>query len=219
MSTQSKRIIIVEDHPMVRERLSELIRKEAGMEVCAEAEDAERGVDLIRQFTPDLAIVDITLNGSSGLELVKALRALSLETPVLILSMHDEAVYAHRALRAGASGYIMKSSPSGEIIDAVRKVIAGDIYLSSTMTTNMLRTLTPSGAKKQSTHPLDRLTDREIRVLELIGQGHNSRVISETLKVGVKIVETYRTRIQEKLNFKNTFELQHFAIKWLWECK
>lgn len=219
MSHPMKRVVIVEDHPMVRERLSGLIRKEAGMEVCAEAEDADRGVALVEQFAPDLAIVDITLNGSSGLELIKRLRTLSLNTPVLILSMHDEAVYARRALRAGASGYIMKSSSSAEIIEAVQKVLAGDIYLSPAMTTNMLRILTPAGAKNQAAHPLDCLTDREIRVLELIGQGHNSHAIGETLKISVKVVDTYRTRIKEKLNFKNTFELQHFAIKWLWECK
>lgn len=219
MSNPMKRVIIVEDHPMVRERLAELIRKEPGMEVCAEAEDAEHGVALIQEFLPDLAIVDITLNGSSGLDLIKTLRTLALDTPVLILSMHDEAVYAQRALRAGASGYVMKSSPSGEVVAAARKVLAGDIYLSPTMTTNMLRALTPGGAQKHAAHPLDCLTDREVRVLELIGQGHSSSVIAGTLKVGVKTVETYRTRITEKLDLQNTFELQHFAIKWLWECK
>lgn len=212
-----KRVIIVEDHPMVRERLAELIGKDPGVKVCAEAEDAAHAVELIRKFTPDLAIVDITLNGSSGLDLIKMLRAESLPTPVLILSMHDEAVYAQRALQAGASGYIMKSSPSSEVQEAVRKVIAGEVYLSPAMTNNVLQTLTPAGAKKQKAHPLDRLSDREIRVLELIGQGHNSRVIAETLKIGVPTVDTYRIRIKQKLNLQNSFELQHFAIKWLWE--
>jgi DNA-binding NarL/FixJ family response regulator len=217
MSIQMKRIVIIEDHPMVRERLSELINKETSMEVCGEAEDVQHGVALIKSLAPDLAIVDITLNGSSGLELIKTLRTLSISTPVLVLSMHDEAVYAQRALRAGASGYIMKSCPSPEVVAAVQKVISGEIYLSSAMTTNMLRTLTPAGAKKKAVHPLDRLTDREIRVLEMIGQGRSSRVIAEALGVGVTTVDTYRTRIKEKMNLQNTFELQHFAIKWLWD--
>jgi DNA-binding NarL/FixJ family response regulator len=219
-SRKKKRIIIVEDHPMVRERLSELVRKEAAMDVCAEAEDAEQGLALIRQLKPDLAIVDITLNDSNGLDLIKALRDLSLNTPVLILSMHDEELYAQRAVRAGASGYIMKSAPSSEVVAAVRKVLGGELYLSPAMTSMVLRnTLTPTGPKKQVANPLERLTDREIRVLEMIGEGYKSRAIADALKVGVTTVDTYRTRIKEKLEFENTFELQHFAIKWLWERK
>lgn len=212
-----KRVIIVEDHPMVRERIAEIIGKEPDMEVYGEAEDAAHAVKLVQKFKPELAIVDITLNHSNGLELIATLRKLGLKTAVLVLSMHDEAVYAKRALRAGASGYIMKSSPSSEVIAAVRKVLDGEVYLSTPMTDNVLKALTPEGTKKKASHPLDMLSDREIRVLELIGQGHGSRHIAEALDIGIPTVDTYRIRIKQKLNLKNAFELQHYAIKWLWE--
>src|SRR5580693_1863625 len=140
------------------------------MEICGEAEDAQQAIELIRNTSPDLVIVDITLKGSSGLELIKSIKALPIGVPVLVLSMHDESLYAERALRAGASGYITKHQPAGEVLVAARRVLAGEIYLSEKMTSGFLKSLTTSGVKSIP-RPVDRLTDRELEVLNLIGRG------------------------------------------------
>lgn len=216
MSDKKERVVIVDDHPLFRERLAQLINHELDMEVCGEAESAVPGIQLIRSTSPDLAIVDITLKGSSGLELIKSIKALSIGTPVLVLSMHDEALYAERALRAGATGYITKHQAADEIIVAIRRVLAGEVYLSEKMTASFLKSLTTRGVKNIP-RPVDRLTDRELEVLELIGNGHTTREIAETLKLGVATVDTYRARIKEKMNFQNATELQHFAVRWVRE--
>jgi len=216
MSDKKERVVIVDDHPLFRERLAQLIDHELDMEVCGEAESAVPGIQLIRSTSPDLAIVDITLKGSSGLELIKSIKALSIGTPVLVLSMHDEALYAERALRAGATGYITKHQAADEIIVAIRRVLAGEVYLSEKMTASFLKSLTTRGVKNIP-RPVDRLTDRELEVLELIGNGHTTREIAETLKLGVATVDTYRARIKEKMNFQNATELQHFAVRWVRE--
>src|SRR5215472_12326843 len=200
MSDKKERVVIVDDHPLFRERLAQLIDHELDMEVCGEAESAVPGIQLIRSTSPDLAIVDITLKGSSGLELIKSIKALSIGTPVLVLSMHDEALYAERALRAGATGYITKHQAADEIIVAIRRVLAGEVYLSEKMTASFLKSLTTRGVKNIP-RPVDRLTDRELEVLELIGNGHTTREIAETLKLGVATVDTYRARNKEKMNF------------------
>ena len=213
MSEKKERDVIVDDHPLFRERLSELINHEPDMEVCGEAEDARRAIELIRNTSPDLAIVDITLKESSGLELIKNIRELPTAVPVLVLSMHDESLYAERALRAGAAGYITKHESAENVLLAVRRVLAGEVYLSGTLTSAFLKGLT-SGLKSTS-QPLDRLTDRELEILELIGRGRATRQIAETLRLGVATVDTYRARIKEKMNFRSGTELQHFAIRWV----
>jgi DNA-binding NarL/FixJ family response regulator len=213
MSEKKERVVIVDDHPLFRERLSELINHEPDMEVCGEAEDARRAIELIRNTSPDLAIVDITLKESSGLELIKNIRELPTAVPVLVLSMHDESLYAERALRAGAAGYITKHESAENVLLAVRRVLAGEVYLSGTLTSAFLKGLT-SGLKSTS-QPLDRLTDRELEILELIGRGRATRQIAETLRLGVATVDTYRARIKEKMNFRSGTELQHFAIRWV----
>ena len=215
MSEKKERVVIVDDHPLFRERLSQLINHELDMEVCGEAEDAQQAMGLIRNKSPDLAIVDITLKGSSGLELIKSIRALPIGVPVLVLSMHDESLYAERALRAGATGYITKHEAADNVLSAIRRVLAGEVYLSETMTSTFLRSLTTGG--KSVPRPLDRLTDRELEVLEWIGRGHTTRQIAERLQLGVATVDTYRARIKEKMNFRNAAELQHFAIRWVRE--
>ena len=206
--------MIVDDHPMFRERLSELINHELDMEVCGEADDAQEAIRLIRETSPDRAIVDITLKGSSGLELVKSIKALSIVVPVLVLSMHDESLYAERALRAGATGYITKHQATEEVLLAIRRVLSGEIYLSEKMTTVFLKSLSTVGAKSVA-RSLDRLTDRELQVLEFVGRGYTTRAIADALKLGVATVDTYRARIKEKMNFRNAVELQHFAIRWV----
>jgi DNA-binding NarL/FixJ family response regulator len=214
MKKDKQRVVIVEDHPMFRERLSQLINRELDMEVCGEADDAQEGLRLIRDTSPNLAIVDVTLKGSSGLELVKSIRALSIVVPVLVLSMHDESIYAERALRAGASGYITKHQATDEVLSAIRRVVAGEIYLSEKMTHSFLKCLSAVGSKRIA-RPLDRLTDRELQVLEFIGRGYTSHAVAEALKVGVATVNTYRARIKQKMDFRGAFELQHFAIRWV----
>jgi len=193
MNKKKQRVVVVDDHPMFRERLSQLINFELDMEVCGEAEDAQEGIRLIRETSPDLAIVDITLKGSSGLELVKSIKALSMATPVLVLSMHDESLYAERALQAGANGYITKNQATEEVFSAIRRVLAGEIYLSEKMTALFLKSLSAGGARS-FVRPLDRLTDRELQVLEFIGRGYTTRAIAEALKLGVATVDTYRAR-------------------------
>jgi DNA-binding NarL/FixJ family response regulator len=210
------RVVVVDDHPLFRERLCQLINNEQDMEICGEADSAQQALQIIRETTPDLAIVDVTLKTSSGLELIKSIRALSIGVPVLVVSMHDESLYAERALRAGAMGYITKNEEAAQVLLAVRSVLAGKIYLSDEMTSTFLKGLT-AGGTKVSPRPVDRLTDRELQVLDLIGRGRTSRGIAEELKLGVATVDTYRARIKEKMNFRNAMELQHFAIRWVSE--
>jgi DNA-binding NarL/FixJ family response regulator len=216
MTEQKKRVVIVDDHPLFRDRLTQLINHELDMEVCGESETAEQAIQLIRRVTPDLAIVDITLKGSSGLELIKGIRALSIGIPVLVLSMHEESLYAERALRAGATGYITKNQGAEEVLAAIRRVLTGEIYLSNKMTSIVLRNLTVAGTKIMP-RPVDRLADRELEVLELIGRGNTTRQIADKLQLGAATVDTYRARIKEKMNFRNAAELQHFAIRWVRE--
>src|ERR1700693_5880330 len=216
MSEKKERVVIVDDHPLFRERLSELISHELDMEVCGEAEDAQRAIDLIRNRSPDMAIIDITLKGSSGLELIKSIKALSIGVPVLVLSMHEESLYAERALRAGATGYITKHQAADEVLLAIRRVLAGEVYLSEKMTSGLLKSLTDTEVKTIS-GSVDRLTDRELEVLDLIGRGHTAREIADTLQVGVATIDTYRVKIKEKMNLRNATELQHVAIRWVRE--
>ena len=216
-NTARQRIVIVEDHPMVRDQLAQIINKEADLEVSGEADNIQQAMRIIRNIAPDLAIVDITLNGSSGLELIKGLKVLSMPVPVLVLSMHDESLYAERALRAGAKGYITKHRSSQEVLGAIRRVLAGEIYLSDKMVSNVLHKFAPTGMKGIKPRSVDRLSDRELVVLEMIGGGQTSRAIATALDLSIATVDTYRARIKEKLNLQNAFELQHFAIQWLRE--
>ncbi|MBV8969657.1 MAG: response regulator transcription factor [Verrucomicrobia bacterium] len=216
MTETQSRVLVVDDHPLFRERLVQLVENEPDLSVCGEAETAQQAIELIRTTLPQLAIVDITLRESSGLELVKSIKALSLGVPVLVLSMHDERLYAERSLRAGAAGFITKDQDAAQVIAAIRRVLGGAIYLSEQMTASVLKNLaTP--ASKNTPRTVDRLTDRELQVLDLIGRGQTTRRIAECLRLGIATVDTYRARIKEKLDLQNGTELQHFAIRWLAE--
>src|SRR6202790_4100065 len=175
MTEQKKRVVVVDDHPLFRDRLSQLINHELDMEVCGESETAEQAIQLIRRLTPDLAIVDITLKGSSGLELIKGIRALSIGIPILVLSMHEESLYAERALRAGAKGYITKHRASHELLLAIRRVLAGAVYVSEKVVSKVLQKMTSSSIPART---VDTLSDRELAVLEHIGHGKSSRAIA-----------------------------------------
>jgi DNA-binding NarL/FixJ family response regulator len=206
------KVVIVEDHPMFRERLAELINREPDLQVCGEADNIRDGFEMITRSAAEVVILDITLQGSSGLELLKNIKAAGVELPVLVLSMHDESLYAERVLRAGAKGYITKSEASAKIMIAVRQVVAGEIYLSAKMATKLLGQL--AGGSEGATG-LDRLTDRELEVFHLIGSGQTTREISGSLSLGAATVETYRARIKEKLQLENGARLQHEALRWV----
>jgi DNA-binding NarL/FixJ family response regulator len=216
MSSDKAQVVVVDDHPLFRERLCQLINNESDLEICGEAETAQQALEIIRERVPSLAIVDITLKTSSGLELIKSIKALSIAVPVLVLSMHDEALYAERAIRAGASGYITKSREAEHVLAAVRAVLDGKIYLSEEMTSSFLKSFITSGSRAVP-RPIDRLSDRELQILDLIGRGRSTRDIAELLNLGIATIDTYRARIKEKMNFRNATDLLHFAIRWVSE--
>lgn len=205
-------VVLVEDHPMFRERLAELINKEPDLEVCGEADNIRDGFDLITQRGAQVAIIDISLQGASGLELLKNLKAAGVTIPVLILSMHDESLYAERALRAGARGYITKNEASAKVMTALRQVLAGEIYVGTKAATKILGNLSQAS---QGGSGVERLTDRELEVFEKIGRGRTTREICIQLGVGAATVETHRSRIKEKLQLENGAQLQREALRWV----
>lgn len=209
----SSRILVVDDHPIVRFGIRQLIDAEPGLAICAEADSPDAALEAVKRATPDLALVDLSLAGHTGLELIRGLRELVPELRILVLSMHDEALFAGRALRAGARGYIMKQEAINDLIGAVRTVLAGHIYISERMTRiSLQRSGKPLAIRAAS--PED-LSARELKVFELIGRGHNTTAIAEQLAVSVKTVETYRATIKNKLNLKNAAELTRFATIWV----
>lgn len=210
--SEKVRVLIVDDHPLVRASISQLISHEPDLVVSGEADDAAEALELIRRAKPNLAIVDITLKNSNGLELLKAIKAESIDLPVLVLSMHAESLYADRAIRAGAAGYITKHQPADEVLHAIRRVLAGNIYLSENLTNGYLKSY--AKGNRETPAPVGALTDRELEVLDLIGQGKAKRDIAKALQLGVPTVNTHCARIKEKLDLKSAAELQHFAFRW-----
>lgn len=212
------RLLIVDDHPLVRERIGELIGQQPDLEVCAEAESARDAIKAVQTFAPDMAIVDITLKDSYGIELVKQLRELDPKLLMLVVSMHEESMYGERALRAGARGYLAKHEASKKIIDAIRKIMRGEIYVSDELNRVLLQKL--AGAKSaQGESPIDILTDRELEIFQLLGQGIVVREIAERLFLSVKTVEAHRENIKQKLQFKTSNELLRFAIQYCMQGK
>jgi DNA-binding NarL/FixJ family response regulator len=208
------RILIVDDHPMIRERLTEVIQKEADLAVCGEAEDARQALTVASETLPDLAIVDLTLKNSHGLDFIKNLRAIHPKVAILALSMHDEVLLAERVIRAGALGYITKQEATRKILVAIRAVLQGQLYLSESLALRMASKAVkgPDGFPATS---IDKLTDRELRVFELIGQGFGTRQIAIEMQVHVATVETYRARIKEKLHLSDANDLRQSAIHWV----
>lgn len=207
------RVLIVDDHPIVREGLSELIDREPDFRVIAEAEDAEVALDLLRSHEFDVAVVDLSLPGLSGIELIRQIKSEFEELPIIVLSMHDEQFYAERALRAGARGYVMKQESSDKVIDAIRRVRKGDLVVSDRIAKKMLvRIVAGDGEELQ---PVERLSDRELEVFQLIGQGYGTRDVAEMLHLSVKTIESYRANIKDKLDLKNAAELMQHAVKWV----
>ncbi|TAL39797.1 MAG: response regulator transcription factor [Spirochaetes bacterium] len=209
----TSKILIVDDHPIFRKGLSQLLGEEKDLVVCGEAEDAFEAERLIAKLKPDLVIVDITLRDTSGLELLRHVRERYEDLPVLVLSMHDESIYAERVLRAGARGYIMKQEMSGSVVQAVRQVLAGKIFASQAVVERMLGRLA-SPAQGGGDDPVAALSDRELEVFRLVGRGCARRQIASKLNVSVKTVGTYRDKIREKLGIGNSAELVRRAIDW-----
>ncbi|MCU1240350.1 MAG: response regulator with a DNA-binding domain [Candidatus Acidoferrum typicum] len=210
---KKSRVLLVDDHPIVRQGLALLIDRESDLCVCGEAEGAHSAFHAITTLRPDMVVLDISLNGPDGLDVLKEIRTNTTNLPVLILSMHDESIYAERAMRAGANGYIMKQEATEKVLVAIRRILQGEVYLSDRLTNTMLQQYV-RGASPAKGSPLVNLTDRELEVFRLIGEGHGTRQIAEELHLSVKTIESYQAHIKEKLALRNARELVQHAIEW-----
>ncbi|MDD3845683.1 MAG: response regulator transcription factor [Syntrophorhabdaceae bacterium] len=210
-----RKILIVDDHPILRKGLTLLINQESDLVVCAEAENAQMALESIEKVVPDMAIVDISLPGIDGIELIKEIRLRHKDMAVLVVSMHDETLYAERSLRAGARGYIMKQEALEKVLVAIRKVLDGEIFVSDRITTKMLEKFVSVEGVSQGASPIDLLSNRELTVFRLIGQGNKTREIAERLHLSIKTVESYRAHIKEKLKLADGTDLLKYAIQWV----
>lgn len=206
-------ILIVEDHPIFRMGMKEMIDHEPDMQVCGEAEDVETALDMVSTFRPHLAVVDLSLKESSGMDLVKEIHERHAYCSTLVLSMHDEALHAERCLMAGAKGYIMKQEASESVVTAIREIMSGHIHVSPGIMSRLLNVLRNQPDAAGS--PLDRISDRELEVFRLIGRGMTSKQIAIQMNISIKTVGTYRERIKEKLCLENAGELIRFAVIWV----
>jgi DNA-binding NarL/FixJ family response regulator len=211
------RILIVDDHPAVREALANRIARQPDLEVCGEAADLRDALRLVAETQPDVAVVDVSLKTGNGIDLIKRIKDRNDHVRILVCSMHSESLYAERALRAGALGYINKDHATDKILEALRRVLEGKVYLSDAMAEKMLQRAVGGAPKDRAGSPLGVLADRELEVFRLIGQGVKTAEIAEQLHLSVKTIETYRDRIRYKLNLSNGTELAHFATQWMLE--
>jgi DNA-binding NarL/FixJ family response regulator len=210
------RILIVDDHPLFCEGLRRMIDRHPALTVCGQAPDAASAIKAVAELKPALALVDISLEKTNGIDLIKSLKAKHEELPILVVSMHDESLYAERALRAGAQGYIMKNQPIKIVRDAIFKVLAGDIFLSEKMSTSVLARLL-LGKKDEPVSSVEQLSDRELEVFQMLGQGKSSREIAQDLNLTIPTIHSFRNRIKEKLQFRNSTELTLHAMQWVRE--
>lgn len=206
------RIVLVDDHPIVRERLAEVLAREPELTICGEAESRQQALEIIAATNPDLAIIDLSLKNSHGLDLIKDLHGLYPDLLILVLSMHDGALHAERAIRAGANGYITKQEATKKIILAVRRVLEGGLYLNESLSAQISSQM--FGNRNRQFGGIDRLTNQELRVLELLGRGYAMRQIAEVMSLNVKTIETYRSRIKEKLALDDATQVLRYAIQW-----
>ena len=213
MNGAKARIFIIDDHPLVREWLTNLIDTTPDLIVCGEADSGKAALQLLAAAEPDLAIIDLSLGGGSGIDLIRSVRTMFPKVAMIVLSMHDERVYAERSIRAGARGYIMKRESTKKIIEAIREVLKGNMYLSKELM-ELFAEKFVSGAPANGAQPVAQLSDRELEVFQLIGQGYETREIAKALNVNIKTVQTYCTRIKEKLKFSTGAELLREAVRW-----
>lgn len=215
MSEKVINILVVDDHPIVAQGIIQLLENEKDIKVCSIAENANKALEIINRENPDMAIIDISLkDGMGGLELTKSIKSIRSDFPVLILSMHDESLYAERAIRAGARGYVMKDQMTQTIIKAIRQVMDGKIFLSEDMSFKLLDELM-FNKREKTLNFLDNLTDRELEVFQFIGQGYKTQEIADRLCLSAKTIDTYRMRIKEKLSLNDSNELIKVAIEWV----
>jgi len=207
-------IFLVDDHPLIRSGLAQIISEEEDMNICGQASNAAEAFKKIPETGPDLVIVDLSLEGSNGIELIKNLKALYPHLEFMMFSMHDERVYAQRALRAGARAFVMKHEDKSTIKLAVRRSMSGNIYVSDRVSEQLLHQIV-SGNTSEKSSPVDRLTDRELEVIQLIGKGYSTREVASSLNVSVKTIESHRAHIKEKLDLASGNELVKFAIQWV----
>jgi DNA-binding NarL/FixJ family response regulator len=210
------RVLLVDDHPIVRYGFARLLAGEADIVVCGEAVDARAAIEALAT-EPDVAVIDISLGASSGIDLIRELKERRASLQVLVVSMHDELLYAERALRAGAAGYVMKHEATDKMVRAIRAVAVGGTFVSEAVSSRLVQRVATGGAAAGS--PLDALTDRELHVLQLLGRGLGTRAIAEELHVSIKTIETYRARLKDKMKLRTGTELVRFAVKWAEERK
>jgi DNA-binding NarL/FixJ family response regulator len=210
---RKRRVLIVDDHPMIRQGLRRVMDNERDLSVCAEAESVRDARAAISQSLPDVVIVDISLKQGDGMELVREIRAHHPQLPILVLSMHDELIYAERMLSAGANGYIMKQAASDQLLVAIRRVLDGGIYVSESVGANLIQRFATRGAGV-SVNPVDRVSNREIQILHMIGKGMSTREIALSLNLSIKTVESHRLRIKRKLNLSTGTQLVQYAVNW-----
>jgi DNA-binding NarL/FixJ family response regulator len=209
------RIFIVDDHAMFREGLRQLIERESDLAVCGDAASADEALPAIARLKPGLVIVDLSLSGTSGIDLIKAIREQHEDIPVLVVSMHEETLYAERALRAGAMGYVMKAEPGKTVKSAIRKVIAGNMHLSEAMATTVFAKYVRGAQAAPPPSPIESLSDRELEVFRLLGEGKGIRQIAEEFQLSVPTINTFRNRIKEKLRLKSSTEVMLHAMQWV----
>jgi DNA-binding NarL/FixJ family response regulator len=208
-----RRIFIVDDHAMFRDGLRRLIDLETDLTVCGDASDAATGLNGIRASAPDLVIADISLDTTSGIDLIKAIKRDYEDMPVLVVSMHSESLYGDRALRAGAMGYVMKSEPATTVVSAIRTVLSGNVHISESMATLVVSKFV-KGEPDQIPSPLEALSDREMEVFRMLGQGKGTREIAQEMNVAIPTISSFKNRIKEKLKFKNSTEMILYALQW-----
>ncbi len=214
--SDKSRILIVDDHPLFCEGLRRMLDRHPSLEVCGQVPDAVQAMKAVADLKPDLVLVDISLEGANGIDLIKSLKAKYEDLPLLVVSMHDESLYAERALRAGAQGYIMKNQPIQVVRGAIFKVLGGEIFLSEKMSTSVLAKLL-RGKTEETPSSVDKLSDRELEVFQMLGEGKSSRQIAESLELTIPTIHSFRNRIKEKLDYKNSTELVLHAMQWVRE--
>ena len=212
MNARKKKVLIVDDHPIVRQGLAQLLRQEPDLTVCGEADHGQGIAQVIAELKPDILVLDLTLKDTSGIDVIKELTPRFPNLPILVLSIHDESLYAERVLRAGAKGYIMKEEAAEKVVTAVREVLRGEIYVGEKLKSRLLSKAL--GAPKAGASPLEVLSDRELEVFRLLGQGYSTRRIAERFNRSIKTVEIYRANIKQKLGLKDAAELIHCAVRW-----
>lgn len=209
-----RRVLVVDDHPFMRAGLAQLINQQADLEVCGEAGNTADALRAVTQLRPDLVLSDLTMADRGGLEFIKDLQAADASPPVLVVSMHDEAIYAERVLRAGARGYIMKEAGGESLLGAIRQVLRGEIYVSPKLAAGLLENLS-TRRPRGSTSPIKQLTDREFEILQLVGQGKSTQDISAQLHLSPKTVDVHRGNIKAKLDLKDATALVRYAVRWI----